>query len=92
MLRVNFNAMGVIRERLKKDGAAPGQALRVVENNGSLTLVVDKPRDGDHVVRYFGTILAMADPSVDGGSGDILVEVSEGPNGPELTVRRAPAQ
>mgnify|MGYP001608863873 CR=1 FL=1 len=92
MLRVNFDAMGVIRERLKKDGAAPGWGLRVVEQNGGLALVVDNPRDGDQVIRYFGSVLVMADPSVNGGSGDVVVEVSQRPDGPDLSVRRALSQ
>ena len=92
MLRVNFDAMGIIRERLKKDGAGPGQGLRVVEENGGLALVMDNPRDSDQVVRYFGSVVVMADPLVNGGSGDVFVEVSQGPNGPDLSVRRALSQ
>ncbi|MDP2949512.1 MAG: hypothetical protein Q8P22_08230 [Chloroflexota bacterium] len=92
VLRVNFDSMSVIRERLKKEGAAPGQGLRVVEKNGGLALVVDNPRDGDQVVRYFGSVLVMADPSVNGGLGDVVVESSGGPDGSDLSVRRALSQ
>ncbi len=86
MITVSDRAKGVLWQSLRESGQP---ALRLQPKAERYTLDVDLPTKDDRVIRYRDEPVLIIDGELD--EVDLLIDVTDGPQGAQLTIRSIPA-
>ena len=91
MLEVTEKALDALTTVLDSSETEHDQGLRLSPRaEGGFGLVVDEPHDGDQVVSQGDRPVLIVEPEVSMGLDGAVLDVTESPQGPQLTLR-APA-
>ena len=84
MITVTDQAKGVLWQSLRESGQP---AFRLQPTAEGYTLDVDLPSKDDRVIRYRHDPVLLIDVELD--EVDLLIDVTDGPKGAQLTIRTA---
>jgi hypothetical protein len=91
MISVSDQAKEVLWSSLQQSGISAGQGLRLQTGPNGFILELDKPTEEDRVIRHQETPVLIIDGGLDEEVEDLLIDVTESPQGPQLTIRPFPA-
>jgi hypothetical protein len=77
---------------LRDSGVGEDQGFRLTKRNDQFTLEIDTPADVDRVLKHQDAIALIVDPSIESEVGDIIIDVEERPEGPQLMMRSKPIE
>ena len=89
MVNVSDLAASVLLETMKASGVTEDQGLRLVTNEGRLSLNIDSANSDDRVIEHDGANVLIIEKSVDESLGNILIDVQETPSGPQLVIKES---
>jgi len=88
MIEVSELAAMALLETLEASGIDPDKGLRLKQENDQFTLQIDRPVDSDRIIWHEKAIVLIVDRDVEREIGDALIDVEDGDEGPDLTIRR----
>lgn len=91
MITVSDQAKEVLWTSLQRGGIPTDQGLRLQPGPEGFTLELDKPTEEDRVIRHEEAPVLIIDGGLDEKVEDLLIDVTESPQGPQLTIRPSPA-
>ncbi len=91
MISVSDQAKEVLWSSLQSGGISTDQGLRLQQGPEGFILELDKPTEEDRVIRHQHTPVLIIDGGLDEKVEDLLIDVTESPQGPQLTIRPSPA-
>jgi hypothetical protein len=92
MIEVSNLAANALVQSLEASGVEPEKGFRLTKKEDMFTLEIDSPAENDRVIRHEGSIALMVDQGIEEEVGDVLIDVEERPDGPQLMMRSKPPQ
>jgi hypothetical protein len=92
MIEVSELAGTAMVGSLRASGVGPDKGFRLTKREEKFTLEIDNPADNDRVVRHEEAIALIVDQGVEDEVGDVVIDVEERPDGPQLIMRSKPSQ
>lgn len=90
MVIISDAAKATLRVALQTGGVDQGKALRVTPDMEGFNLEVDVPAHTDRIISCNGAPVLIIDQKLDNEIKHVLVELSDGPQGVEVTFRPFP--
>jgi hypothetical protein len=90
MIMVSDQAKAVLWESLQQSGIPPDRGLRLQPSDDGFVLEVDRPTEDDRVIRHRDVPVLIIDGDLDENIDELLIDIGEGPQGPQLTLRPLP--
>jgi hypothetical protein len=91
MITVSEQAKEVLWSSLQQSGIPTDQGLRLQPGPEGFTLELDKPNEEDRVIRHQEAPVLIIDGGLDEQVEDLIIDITESPQGPQLTIRPFPA-
>jgi hypothetical protein len=92
MIEVSDLAANALVQSLEASGVEPEKGFRLTKKEDRFALEIDSPADEDRVIKHEGTIALIVDQRIEEEVGDVLIDVEERPDGPQLMMRSKPTQ
>ena len=92
MVEVSELAASVLVQSLQASGVSSDEGFRLRKREDGFALEVDSPAENDRVIRQGGAIALIVDQGIEDEVGDVLIDVEERPDGPQLMMRSEPSQ
>ena len=92
MVEVSELAASVLVQSLQASGISSDEGFRLTKREEGFTLEVDSPAKDDRVIRQGGAIALIVDQDIEDEVGDVLIDVEDRPDGPQLMMRSEPAR
>lgn len=92
MIEVSHLAANVLVQSLEASGVKPDKGFRLTRKEDRFALEIDSPAEDDRVINHRGAIALMVDQSTEEEVGDVLIDVEERADGPQLMMRGKPPQ
>lgn len=92
MIEVSELAGYALVQSLEASGVEPEKGFRLTKQELVFALKIDTPGPDDLVIRHEGAIALIVDQDTEGKVGDVLIDVEDRPEGPELMMRGKPSQ
>jgi len=94
MVEVSEVAATALVQSVQASGVGPStnKGFRLRKQGGKYGLEVDSPAESDRVIRHEDAIALIVDQGLEEEVGDVLIEVEERPDGPQLVMRSKPSQ
>lgn len=92
MIEVSELAANALAQSLQMSGVEPEKGFRLTKQEDIFALEIDSPAGEDRVIQHEGTIVLMVDQDTEHEVGDVLVDVEDRPDGPQLMMRSKPPQ
>jgi len=92
MIEMSELAANVLVQSLHASGVEPDKGFRLTKKEGSFALEIDSPAEDDRVIKHGEAIALMVDQDTEEEVGDVLIDVEERPDGPQLMMRSKPSQ
>jgi hypothetical protein len=92
MIEVSELAANVLVQSLAASGVEPEKGFRLTRKEDKFALEIDTPAEDDQVIKHEGSIALMVDQGIEEEVGDVLIDVEERADGPQLTMRSKPSQ
>ena len=90
MIEVSDLAANAPVQSLELSGVEPEKEFRLTKKEDSFALEIDSPAEEDRVIKHGGAIALMVDQAIEEEVGDVLIDVEERPDGPQLMMRSKP--
>ncbi len=91
MIEVSELAANALVQSLEASGVEPDKGFRLTKQEDRFALEIDIPADDDVVIRHEGSIALIVDQSTEDEVGDVLIDVEDRPDGPQLMMRSKPS-
>lgn len=92
MVEVSELAATAMGQSLRASGVGPDKGFRLRKREKRFTLEIDNPAEDDQVIRHEEAIVLILDQDVKEEIGNIVIDVEERPEGPQLIMRSKPSQ
>lgn len=92
MIEVSELAADALVQSLHMSGVEPEKGFRLTKQEQRFALEIDSPGDDDKVITREGAIVLMFDQDTEEEVGDVLIDVEDRPDGPQLMMRSKPSQ
>ncbi|MFU8796639.1 MAG: hypothetical protein ACNA7X_05025 [Dehalococcoidia bacterium] len=92
MIEVSELAAYALVQSLEASGVEPEKGFRLTKQEDMYALEIDTPGDDDLVIRHEGAIALIVDEKTGDEVGDVLIDVEDRPEGPQLMMRGKPSQ
>ncbi|MEA1872354.1 MAG: hypothetical protein U9M91_03070 [Chloroflexota bacterium] len=92
MIEVSELAANALVQSLNVSGVSPDKGFRLTKKEDRFALEIDSPGEEDRVIKHEGAIALMVDQGIEEEVGDVLIDVEERPDGPQLMMRSKPPQ
>jgi len=92
MIEVTELAANVLVQSLNMSGVSPDKGFRLTKQEDRFALKIDSPVAADRVVEHGGAVALMVDEGIEKEVGDVLIDVEDRPDGPQLMIRNKPSQ
>lgn len=92
MIEVSELAANALAQSLQMSGVEPEKGFRLTKQEDIFALEIDSPAGEDRVIEHEGTIVLMVDQDTEHEVGDVLIDVEDRPDGPQLMMRSKPPQ
>ena len=92
MIEVSELAASALVQSLQMSGVEPSKGFRLTKQEDIFELEIDSPAEDDRVIRHEGAIALMVDQGTEEDVGDVLIDVEDRPNGPQLMMRGKPLE
>ena len=89
MVSMSDLAASLLLASLKASGVTEDQGLRLVTNEGSLSMEIDSATDADRVIEHDGAKVLIIGKEVDELLGNIHIDIEDTPSGPQLVVKES---
>jgi hypothetical protein len=90
MIEVSDLAANALVQSLNASGVSPDKGFRLTKKEDRFALEIDSPAEEDRVIKHEGAIALMVDQGIEEEVGDVLIDVEERPEGPQLMMRSKP--
>lgn len=90
MIEVSELAANALAQSLQMSGVEPEKGFRLTKQEDIFALEIDSPAGEDRVIQHEGTIVLMVDQDTEHEVGDVLIDVEDRPDGPQLMMRSKP--
>ena len=87
MIEVSELAATALVQSLKASGVEPEKGFRLTKKEDGFALEIDSPAENDRVIKHEGAIALMVDQVTEEEVGDVLIDVEERADGPQLMMR-----
>ena len=87
MITVSEQAKSALWTSLQQSGVPEDQGLRLQAESEGFTLEIDSPTEDDRVIRHQETPVIIIDGALDDQLDDLLIDITEGTQGPQLTIQ-----
>jgi hypothetical protein len=88
MIEVTERARAILVTSLEGSGVSPDQGMRLQEQENRMALNVDTPTENDHVIKHQERTVLIVDRELGERFSDAVIDVGEGPTGPQLTINK----
>jgi hypothetical protein len=88
VILVSELAKTVLLESLQVSGVPPEQGLRLKVGANGFILETDQPNQQDRVIQHEGAAVVIVDPDIEDAVGDVIIDIADSPQGPELAFRQ----
>ncbi|MBE0431303.1 MAG: hypothetical protein IBX67_05710 [Dehalococcoidia bacterium] len=92
MIEVSELAANALAQSLQMSGVEPEKGFRLTRQEDKFALEIDSPAQEDKVIEHEGTIVLMVDQDTEQEVGDVLIDVEDRPDGPQLMMRSKPPE
>lgn len=92
MVEVSELAGTALVQSLRASGVDPDKGFRLRKQEDRFALNIDSPAENDRVIRHQDAIVLIVDQDTEEELGDILIDVEERPDGPQLVMRSKPSE
>ncbi len=92
MIEVSELAGTAMVQSLRASNVPSDQGFRLRKGEDKFSLEIDSPAENDRVIRQEEAIVLIVDPGVEGEVGDVVIDVEERTDGPQLMMRSKPSQ
>jgi hypothetical protein len=92
MIEVSDLAANALVQSLEASGVESDKGFRLTKKADRFALEIDSPAEDDRVIRHGGSIALMVDQGIEEEVGDVLIDVEDRPDGPQLMMRSQPPQ
>lgn len=92
MIEVSELAGRALVESLHVSGVSPDKGFRLIKKEDRFALEIDSPAEDDRVIKHEGSIVLMVTQGTEEEVGDVLIDVEERADGPQLIMRKKPSQ
>jgi len=92
MIEVSDLAANALVQSLHVSGVSPDKGFRLTKKEDRFALEIDSPAEDDRVIKHEGAIALMVDHGTEEEVGDVLIDVEERADGPQLMMRNKPSQ
>ncbi len=92
MVEVSELAASALVQSLQASGVDPEQGFRLTRQEDRFALEIDNPGTEDLVIKHEGAIALIVDPDTQDEVGDVLIDVEDRPDGPQLMMRGKASQ
>jgi hypothetical protein len=92
MIEVSELAANALVQSLNVSGVSPDKGFRLTKKEDRFALEIDSPAEDDRVIKHEGAIALMVDQGTEEEVGDVLIDVEERADGPQLMMRSKPSQ
>jgi len=92
MIEVSELAANALAQSLQMSGVEPEKGFRLTRQEDKFALEIDSPAQEDKVIEHEGTIVLMVDQDTEEEVGDVLIDVEDRPDGPQLMMRSKPPE
>jgi hypothetical protein len=90
MITISHQAIATLWETLQESGIPDDRALRLQSNPEGFRLEIDMPSEDDRVIRHRDTPVLIIDGAKEDEFDDMLIDVTDGIEGRQLTIRPLP--
>ena len=87
MIEVSELAASALVQSLEASGVEPEKGFRLTKKEDRFALEIDSPAEDDRVIKHEGAIALMVDQGTEEEVGDVLIDVEERVDGPQLMMR-----
>jgi len=87
MIEVSELAAYALVQSLEASGVEPEKGFRLTKQEDMYSLEIDAPGAEDVVIRHEGAIALIVDQETEAEVGDVLIDVEDKPEGPQLMMR-----
>ena len=91
MIEVSELAANALVQSLEASGVEPEKGFRLMKQEDRFALEIDSPAVDDTVIRHEGAIALIVDQDTESQVGDVLIDVEDRPEGPQLMMRSKPS-
>jgi len=92
MVEVSELAGNVLVQSLQVSGVSLDKGFRLRKQEDRFALEIDSPANDDRVIKQGEAIVLIVDQGTEDEVGDVLIDVEERPDGPQLMMRSKPSQ
>ena len=92
MIEVSELAANALVQSLKASGVEPDKGFRLTKQEDRFALEIDSPAEDDRIIKHGEAIALMVDQGIEKEVGDVLIDVEDRPDGPQLMMRNKPSQ
>ncbi|MFQ6025911.1 MAG: hypothetical protein ACE5Q6_00185 [Dehalococcoidia bacterium] len=90
MITISEYARAVLWQSLHQAGIPTDRGLRLQPEADGFTLGLDKPTEDDRVIHHRDVPVLIIDGVLDEWVDDLLIDVTDSPQGAQLTIRPLP--
>jgi hypothetical protein len=90
VITVSEQAKSALWSSLQQSGIPTDRGLRLQPGEEGFTLEIDEPTQEDRVIRHNEAPVLIIDGGLDEQIDDLVIDITEGPQGPQLTIQPAP--
>jgi len=92
VIEVSDLAANVLVQSLEASGVESDKGFRLTKKEDRFALEIDSPAEDDRVIKHEGAIALMVNQDTEEEVGDVLIDVEERVDGPQLMMRSKPPQ
>jgi hypothetical protein len=85
-------AASALVQSLHMSGISPDKGFRLTKQEDKFALEIDSPAEADRVIEHGGAVALMVDEDIEKEVGDVLIDVEDGADGPQIMMRNKPSQ
>lgn len=87
MVEVSELAAMAMGQSLRASSVEADKGFRLTKGEEGFTLEIDNPTEKDQVIKHEETIVLIVDQGVEEEVGNVVIDVEEGQEGPQLMMR-----
>ena len=92
MIQMTELAANVLVQSLHVSGVSPEKGFRLTKKEDKFALEIDSPAEDDRVIEHGGAIALMVGEGIEKEVGDVVIDVEDRPDGPQIMMRSKPSQ
>ena len=92
MIEMTELAANVLVQSLHASGVSPDKGFRLTKQEDRFALEIDSPAKDDRVIEHGGAVALTVGEGIEKEVGDVLIDVEDRPDGPQIMMRSKPSQ